>query len=262
MADMKDKPEATPSSTINAEEKKLTRETAVLTPQIKNDPPTTAFNQSETIAPIQELEQDTEVALETSHQPIQRWIKWTMGFCICSLIILMGICFYLMGEIHLRNHRIDNLMTLMQQKRLKKENTKAKITSATSTTMNRQFAQNDSLVERAQQIDRQQRQTREKSTKDVQSSMVTSKVIAKSSEYEAMNQRDVRIRTGAYNIIGIKTIVKVGSGQTLHTISHAYLGPGMECYIEALNSDNLPLKAGDEVKIPLLRLKKHANASH
>ena len=134
-----------------------------------------------------------------------------MGFCICSLIILMGICFYLMGEIHLRNHRIDNLMTLMQQKRLKKENTKAKITSATSTTMNRQFAQNDSLVERAQQIDRQQRQTREKSTKDVQSSMVTSKVIAKSSEYEAMNQRDVRIRTGAYNIIGIKTIVKVGS---------------------------------------------------
>ena len=262
MADMKDKPEPTPSSTINAEEKKLTRETAVLTPQIKNDPPTTAFNQSETIAPIQELEQDTEVALETSHQPIRRWIKWTMGFCICSLIILMGICFYLMGEIHLRNHRIDNLMTLMQQKRLKKENTKAKITSATSTTMNRQFAQNDSLVERAQQIDRQQRQTREKSTKDVQSSMVTSKVIAKSSEYEAMNQRDVRIRTGAYNIIGIKTIVKVGSGQTLHAISHAYLGPGMECYIEALNSDNLPLKAGDEVKIPLLRLKKHANASH
>lgn len=262
MADMKDKPEPTPSSTINAEEKKLTRETAVLTPQIKNDPPTTAFNQSETIAPIQELEQDTEVALETSHQPIQRWIKWTMGFCICSLIILMGICFYLMGEIHLRNHRIDNLMTLMQQKRLKKENTKAKITSATSTTMNRQFAQNDSLVERAQQIDRQQRQTREKSTKDVQSSMVTSKVIAKSSEYEAMNQRDVRIRTGAYNIIGIKTIVKVGLGQTLHAISHAYLGPGMECYIEALNSDNLPLKAGDEVKIPLLRLKKHANASH
>ena len=262
MADMKDKPEPTPSSTINAEGKKLTRETAVLTPQIKNDPPTTAFNQSETIAPIQELEQETEVALETSHQPIQRWIKWTMGFCICSLIVLMGICFYLMGEIHLRNHRIDNLMTLMQQKRLKKENTKAKITSATSTTMNRQFAKNDSLVERAQQIDRQQHQTRKMATKDVQYPSVTSKVIAKSNEYEAMNQRDVRIRTGAYNIIGIKTIVKVGAGQTLHAISDAYLGPGMECYIEALNSHNLPLKAGDEVKIPLLRLKKHANASH
>ena len=262
MADMKDKPEPTPSSTINAEGKKLTRETAVLTPQIKNDPPTTAFNQSETIAPIQELEQETEVALETSHQPIQRWIKWTMGFCICSLIVLMGICFYLMGEIHLRNHRIDNLMTLMQQKRLKKENTKAKITSATSTTMNRQFAKNDSLVERAQQIDRQQHQTRKMATKDVQNPSVTSKVIAKSNEYEAMNQRDVRIRTGAYNIIGIKTIVKVGAGQTLHAISDAYLGPGMECYIEALNSHNLPLKAGDEVKIPLLRLKKHANASH
>lgn len=262
MADMKDKPEPTPSSTINAEGKKLTRETAVLTPQIKNDPPTTAFNQSETIAPIQELEQETEVALETSHQPIQRWIKWTMCFCICSLIVLMGICFYLMGEIHLRNHRIDNLMTLMQQKRLKKENTKAKITSATSTTMNRQFAKNDSLVERAQQIDRQQHQTRKMATKDVQYPSVTSKVIAKSSEYEAMNQRDVRIRTGAYNIIGIKTIVKVGAGQTLHAISDAYLGPGMECYIEALNSHNLPLKAGDEVKIPLLRLKKHANASH
>ncbi|WP_440424927.1 HU family DNA-binding protein, partial [Prevotella sp.] len=43
---------------------------------------------------------------------------------------------------------------------------------------------------------------------------------------------DVRVRTGAYIIVGEETSVTVRSGQTLASISKAYLGPGMECYVE------------------------------
>lgn len=66
---------------------------------------------------------------------------------------------------------------------------------------------------------------------------------------------DVRVRTGAYRIVGVAQVVKVGAGQTLSSISSRYLGPGMECYIEALNGVN-SVKAGQSIKIPKLELKK------
>lgn len=66
---------------------------------------------------------------------------------------------------------------------------------------------------------------------------------------------DPRIRTGAYNIVGIREIVTVQKGQTLASISKAHLGPGMECYIEALNGKG-EVKVGQNVKIPELKLKK------
>ena len=68
--------------------------------------------------------------------------------------------------------------------------------------------------------------------------------------------KDVRIRTGAYNIIGIDRTVTAKAGQTLEGISRTQLGPGMECYIEAVNPGRKQLKAGDKVNIPKLKLKK------
>jgi nucleoid DNA-binding protein len=68
--------------------------------------------------------------------------------------------------------------------------------------------------------------------------------------------RDPRVRTGAYVIVGIDHTVTVRSGQTLTSISKANLGPGMECYVEAVNGGATTFKAGDKVKIPKLRLKK------
>ena len=70
------------------------------------------------------------------------------------------------------------------------------------------------------------------------------------------NNKDVRIRTGAYDIVGIKRTVTVKAGQTLEGISRTQLGPGMECYIEAVNGGRKQLKAGDKVNIPQLKLKK------
>ena len=67
---------------------------------------------------------------------------------------------------------------------------------------------------------------------------------------------DVRVRTGAYRIIGVKTTVKVRAGQTLSSISNFFLGPGMECYVEAINGIN-EVKEGQVIKIPELK-HKHA----
>lgn len=72
-----------------------------------------------------------------------------------------------------------------------------------------------------------------------------------SSQYD----KDARVRTGAYRIIGVAQTVTVGAGQTLEQISTRYLGSGMECYVEALNGKNT-VKAGQKIKIPKLELKK------
>lgn len=63
------------------------------------------------------------------------------------------------------------------------------------------------------------------------------------------------MRTGAYYIIGVDQTVTAREGQTIKSISRTYLGPDMECYVEALNGQK-ELKAGDKVKIPKLKLKK------
>mgnify|MGYP002672384914 CR=1 FL=1 len=66
---------------------------------------------------------------------------------------------------------------------------------------------------------------------------------------------DPRVRTGAYRIVGVDQVVTVGEHQTMATLSKRYLGPGMECYIEALNGTS-SIKSGQKVKIPKLELKK------
>lgn len=72
-----------------------------------------------------------------------------------------------------------------------------------------------------------------------------------SSKYD----QDARVRTGAYRIIGVSEVVTAREGQTIKSLSQRYLGPGMECYVEALNGNSL-LKPGQKVKIPKLELKK------
>lgn len=65
---------------------------------------------------------------------------------------------------------------------------------------------------------------------------------------------DVRVRTGAYIIVGVAKVVTVKPGQSLASISKAYLGEGMECYVEVLNNCHT-VKAGDKLKIPEVKLK-------
>lgn len=73
----------------------------------------------------------------------------------------------------------------------------------------------------------------------------------RSSAYDA----DPRVRTGAYRIVGVAQIVTVKDGQSLASLSSLYLGPGMECYVEAVNGKN-EVKVGQKIKIPKLELKR------
>lgn len=72
------------------------------------------------------------------------------------------------------------------------------------------------------------------------------------SKYDA----DPRVRTGAYRILGVDQTIVAKSGQTLGSISKLYLGPGMECYLEAVNGGAIDVKAGQKIHIPKLALKK------
>lgn len=73
----------------------------------------------------------------------------------------------------------------------------------------------------------------------------------RSSVYDA----DPRVRTGAYRIVGVAQTVTVKDGQSLASLSRLYLGPGMECYVEAVNGKN-EVKVGQKIKIPKLELKR------
>lgn len=73
----------------------------------------------------------------------------------------------------------------------------------------------------------------------------------RSSAYDA----DPRVRTGAYRIVGVAQTVTVKDGQSLASLSSLYLGPGMECYVEAVNGKN-EVKVGQKIKIPKLELKR------
>ena len=79
----------------------------------------------------------------------------------------------------------------------------------------------------------------------------TSKPVVNNAEYN----KDPRVRTGAYIITGIASTVTVRKGQTIASISKSHLGPGMECYVEAVNGGKKTVAVGDKVNIPALKLK-------
>ena len=104
-------------------------------------------------------------------------------------------------------------------------------------------------AEKAKQTEAKAKAEAKEKAKDKDEEKATSKIA--SSQYD----KDARVRTGAYRIIGVAQTVTVGAGQTLEQISTRYLGSGMECYVEALNGTNT-VKAGQKIKIPKLELKK------
>ena len=104
-------------------------------------------------------------------------------------------------------------------------------------------------AEKAKQTEAKAKAEAKEKAKDKTEEKATSKIA--SSQYD----KDARVRTGAYRIVGVAQTVTVGAGQTLEQISTRHLGSGMECYVEALNGTNT-VKAGQKIKIPKLELKK------
>lgn len=129
------------------------------------------------------------------------------------------------------------------------------------------MAQASEAVKKAENAEQNMDATADKQSIDVKSAEAKKHAEAKKTK-EARKQaekhavqasskydQDARVRTGAYRIIGVSEVVTAREGQTIKSLSQKYLGPGMECYVEALNGTSL-LKPGQKVKIPKLELKK------
>lgn len=109
----------------------------------------------------------------------------------------------------------------------------------------------DPEIENAKDKAKQNTKAKEKGSASSKTESSKSASQASSSKYD----KDARVRTGAYRIVGVAQVVKVSGRQSLQSISNRYLGPGMECYVEALNGTT-SVKTGQSIKIPKLELKK------
>lgn len=99
--------------------------------------------------------------------------------------------------------------------------------------------------------DEKSAELKKKSVTDKKQDKAAEHVKVVSDKYDS----DPRVRTGAYRIVGVDQVVTAADHQTMATLSKRYLGPGMECYIEALNGTST-IKSGQKVKIPKLELKR------
>ena len=128
----------------------------------------------------------------------------------------------------------------------------------------KQADKKDSLLAAKQQKDAEAKKQAELNKRADAKKLAEAKKVAEAKKLQAEKaaahasakyDQDARVRTGAYRIVGVAEVVTAREGQTIEAISKRYFGPGMECYVEALNGSG-KLKAGQKVKIPKLELKK------
>ena len=72
-------------------------------------------------------------------------------------------------------------------------------------------------------------------------------------DFDKMNA-DPRVKMGAYNIVGIDTIITLKSGLTMKSYCRSTLGSGMLCYFQVLN-DTTELGEGAKMKVPKVKVK-------
>ena len=152
--------------------------------------------------------------------------------------------YFLYQRIEEKNHVIDRLESRLYAQQEAAERADAQPAVAVKNTI----VPNDSL--RAAEL-----HAAEKAKKDsIAASKSTAEAKASTATTPSDYNYDTRVRTGAYIIVGVAKTVTVQPGQTLSSISKAYLGEGMECYVEVLNNRH-SVKAGEKLKIPQLKLK-------
>lgn len=78
-------------------------------------------------------------------------------------------------------------------------------------------------------------------------------------EYDRYAENNPQVKFGAYRIVGLDQTITVKKGQTLSSISKAFFGPDMECYVQAYNDGITEVKEGMRIKIPKLQIKKRSS---
>ena len=173
---------------------------------------------------------------------------------IASFIILVSLgigMYFLYQRIEEKNHVIDRLESRLYAQQEAAERADAQPAVAVKDTI----VSNDSLHAAELRAAEKAKKDSIAASKSAAEAKVSHSSVAPStattpSDYNS----DTRVRTGAYIIVGVAKTVTVQPGQTLASISKAYLGEGMECYVEVLNNRH-SVKAGEKLKIPQLKLK-------
>lgn len=211
-----------------------------------------------------EEEEEEEESSNSHHIVIPRYLVVAVCLIVVALIGGMGWFAFNYGQMTVQRDHLAMQLNQYHQAPAKKVPAKPAAAPLSQEQKLRQKAMEDSIrmaktaeaVKLAENSDEEsanaekakQAEAKEKA-KDKAEEKATSKIA--SSQYD----KDARVRTGAYRIIGVAQTVTVGVGQTLEQISTRYLGSGMECYVEALNGTST-VKAGQKIKIPKLELKK------
>lgn len=221
-------------------------------------------------------------------------IKWLMGILAAMVTIMCLGMFVLFFEIRRRDATIEKFVEELNSKKTRGETAfaerEAEVREAGAERFYEHERKVDSLkrlmmvvdtgyesaVRVAQQIvdeetkrkeaqlardeqirkEKEERRLEKERREDAQRKNVITNKAALARELETYNS-DPRVRTGAYVITGIERTVTVQPGQTLAGISKAYLGQGMECYVEAVNGGIKSVQPGQELKIPSVKIKKH-----
>lgn len=217
-----------------------------------------------------EEEEEEEESSNSHHIVIPRYLVVAVCLIVVALIGGMGWFAFNYGQMTAQRDHLAMQLNQYHQTPAKKVPAKPAATPLSQEQKLRQKAMEDSIrmaktaeavklaeksdeesasAEKAKQTEAKAKAEAKEKAKDKDEEKATSKIA--SSQYD----KDARVRTGAYRIIGVAQTVTVGAGQTLEQISTRYLGSGMECYVEALNGTST-VKAGQKIKIPKLELKK------
>ena len=217
-----------------------------------------------------EEEEEEEESSNSHHIVIPRYLVVAVCLIVVALIGGMGWFAFNYGQMTAQRDHLAMQLNLYHQTPAKKVPAKPAAAPLSQEQKLRQKAMEDSIrmaktaeavklaensdeesanAEKAKQAEAKAKAEAKEKAKDKAEEKATSKIA--SSQYD----KDARVRTGAYRIIGVAQTVTVGAGQTLEQISTRYLGSGMECYVEALNGTST-VKAGQKIKIPKLELKK------
>ena len=214
----------------------------------------------------EEEEEEEEESSNSHHIVIPRYLVVAVCLIVVALIGGMGWFAFNYGQMTAQRDHLAMQLNQYHQAPAKKVPAKPAAAPLSQEQKLRQKAMEDSIrmaktaeaVKLAENSDEEsanaekakQAEAKAKAeAKDKAEEKAASKIA--SSQYD----KDARVRTGAYRIIGVAQTVTVGAGQTLEQISTRYLGSGMECYVEALNGTST-VKAGHKIKIPKLELKK------
>ena len=216
---------------------------------------------------VEDSDSDTD-ELEAKSKSYKNTIIVLASSLACVVILTVVGFVYMFSQIEKRDNRITHLetQTATLADRMMKTHMSPTHTAnqpAANDEADNILAANEQKIEAAQKADKENNlKTAEAkpepkaATKPTAEAKAPAAKSAPSILSQSAYDKDPRVRTGAYVITGIANTVAVKAGQTMSSLSKTYLGPGMECYLEAVNGGNRELKAGEKIKIPALKTKK------